>query len=140
MDRNEVSKEATAALKRGEQYGSATRLFQNIAERWTMTLRHRHGVSIGILPDDVAMMMVDLKIARAFECPQHLDSVADIVGYAALFGELQGGVHNARLPEPTQAAPKPPVVNTEEIEAALGQFVKDSLAPLPVDKSVKTKV
>ena len=41
-----------------------------------------------INPHDVYKCMIAVKLARLIETPDHLDSVVDIIGYAALYGEI----------------------------------------------------
>ena len=68
--------------QRREDYGGVRESFSRIADMWTAYL----GVQVG--PQDVSMMMVLLKVARARAGinansePQH-DSLVDIAGYAA---------------------------------------------------------
>ena len=69
--------------EREEAYGKPQRNFRHIAERWS-----QH-VGFELEPWQVALMMADLKIARmASLCNYHHDSTLDIIGYAALAGEL----------------------------------------------------
>tara|TARA_R110000787_G_C13284734_1_gene432914 strand:+ start:347 stop:622 length:276 start_codon:yes stop_codon:yes gene_type:complete len=68
---------------REEDYGKPKHNFGNIAERWSQHVGFR------LETWQVALMMADLKIARmATLCKYHNDSTLDIIGYAALAGEL----------------------------------------------------
>jgi hypothetical protein len=73
---------ANAVLSsRASAYGAAENNFANIAALWNAYLR-----MIGSRPlvgGDVAIMMVQLKLARLATNPTHEDSWVDIAGYAA---------------------------------------------------------
>lgn len=56
--------------------------FQNIANLWSAYLGEV------INPEDVALMMVLLKVARLMEDATHYDSAVDIAGYAACLQEI----------------------------------------------------
>lgn len=63
---------------RGQSYGDSRQMLAHIAQRWSLTLGHE------VTPNQVAICMIDLKIARLCADPNHADSVLDIGGYAAL--------------------------------------------------------
>lgn len=67
---------------RQAEYGTPQENFGRIADRWTQYL----GVTIE--PYDVAIMMMDLKLARLCNDVKR-DSLVDIAGYAALAAELK---------------------------------------------------
>ena len=67
---------------REKDYGEASKNFQDIAAGWSLILDR------SVEPEDVALMMAWLKIARLFKSPDHRDSWIDLIGYAALGGEL----------------------------------------------------
>jgi hypothetical protein len=68
--------------QRGESYGNARSNMTETAERMSLTL------GVPVTPESVCLLMIDLKLARLKETPCHLDSVLDIMGYAALLAEL----------------------------------------------------
>lgn len=72
--------------ERRKKYGKPEDNFAVIADLWnTYTMRRMetdHDYS-GIKPEDVAHMMVLMKVARLAETPRHPDSIRDIAGYAA---------------------------------------------------------
>lgn len=90
MTREEVLHRARQAVAdRGLNYGKPEDNFARIAARWTV---HLH--NCGLLSADqkldaqnVALMMIDLKIAR-LENQHHEDSWVDIAGYAACGSEV----------------------------------------------------
>ena len=74
---------ALIAGDREKDYGTPKQNFGNIAERWSQHVGFR------LETWQVALMMADLKIARmATLCKYHHDSTIDLIGYAALAGEL----------------------------------------------------
>jgi hypothetical protein len=74
---------ASVIEDRQGQYGDPGPLFDRIARRWSLVL----GVEVS--PPQVALCLIDLKLARLAANPGHLDSIVDVAGYAALLGELQ---------------------------------------------------
>jgi hypothetical protein len=73
---------------RRAQYGDSTKMFNEVAKRWSITL----GVEVS--PAAVVLCLIDLKMARLHHTPHHLDSITDIAGYAAVLAEItQGGVY-----------------------------------------------
>jgi len=67
---------------RHAQYGDSTLMFKEIAARWSLTL------GVEITPAAVVICLIDLKLARLHHDPAHLDSIADIAGYAAVLAEI----------------------------------------------------
>jgi hypothetical protein len=77
---------------RAKDYGVAETNFNRIAALWQPIL----GVSI--TPEQVALSLAALKIARLIQSPAHIDSWVDACGYLALGGEI------AQKPDLTRAA------------------------------------
>lgn len=67
----------TIVGERQNQYGGPEDSFKTIASFWSTYLGRE------IKPDDVAVMMGLLKIARLKETKNHSDSWVDLAGYAA---------------------------------------------------------
>jgi hypothetical protein len=65
------------------QYGDPGPLFEHIARRWSITLDQP------VTPSQVALCLIDLKLARLAAKPGHLDSIVDVAGYAALLWEVK---------------------------------------------------
>ena len=63
-------------------YGPPEELFAHIAARWSFVL------GINISPAQVALCLIDLKMARLSRDPSHLDSIVDVAGYAACLREV----------------------------------------------------
>ena len=57
-------------------------LFERVAVRWSQVLGTR------VTAAQVALCLIDLKLARLAHDPAHLDSQVDIAGYAACLREV----------------------------------------------------
>ena len=71
---------------RAKEYGPAKLNHQRIADIWTILLQKK--LSADITPEEVVACMVGLKVARLAEDISKDDSWTDIIGYAALGGEI----------------------------------------------------
>mgnify|MGYP000063503817 FL=1 len=69
--------------ERRDDYGDPAEQFRAIADRWSITL------GTPVTPVQVALCMIDLKLARLAYDPGHVDSVVDVIGYAALLREVR---------------------------------------------------
>jgi hypothetical protein len=63
-------------------YGAALPLFEQIACRWSLVL------GMEVTSAQVALCLIDLKLARLVRDPSHLDSIVDVAGYAACLREV----------------------------------------------------
>ncbi len=68
---------------RRRRYGEPEDLFDHIAKRWSLVLGTK------VTPAQVAMCLIDVKMARLVHDPKHLDSTVDVAGYAAMLREVQ---------------------------------------------------
>lgn len=68
--------------ERRDDYGDPAEQFKAIAARWSITL------DMPVTPAQVALCMIDLKLTRLGYDPRHVDSVVDVIGYAALLREI----------------------------------------------------
>ena len=83
MERTKFFDELAGILTdREDQYGTPTRLFDEIARIWTVIL------SFEIEPEQVALCMVGVKLARLSHNWSHADSIKDVAGYAAILSQL----------------------------------------------------
>ena len=73
---------AGVVTRRRRIYGEPVDLFDQIAQRWSLTLGTR------VTPAQVALCLIDLKLARLTSGPKHLDSIVDVAGYAACLHEV----------------------------------------------------
>ena len=71
---------------RAKEYGPAKLNHQRIADIWSILLAKK--LSADITPEEVVACMVGLKLARLAEDTGKDDSWVDIIGYAALGGEI----------------------------------------------------
>nr|DAL99772.1 MAG TPA: hypothetical protein [Caudoviricetes sp.] len=97
MTRKEILEEAAACVcgDREEDYGTPEDNFRLIADLWSAYIKKRCvslGAEVTVLPEDVAMLMALLKIARIATGRSKPDSYIDLAGYAACGGELSTGV------------------------------------------------
>lgn len=92
ITREEILREAirTVCEDRNTQYGEPEDSFRVIAELWTTFVREAcvsQGANVCILAEDVGMMMVLFKVARAIGGTK-ADTYIDIAGYAACAGKI----------------------------------------------------
>lgn len=67
---------------RNTSYGEPEQLFKAVADRWSLTL------GTTVTSHQVVLCMLDLKVERLKNNPQHVDSWVDIAGYAACGAEI----------------------------------------------------
>lgn len=94
MTRSECLDEAKKCVcgEREKQYGSPENNFSTIAGLWDEYMNSQ-GYRVHFTKDDVAAMMILLKVARIAGGNYKADSWVDIAGYAACGCEL-GGIAN----------------------------------------------
>lgn len=87
MDRGDILYEAHRLTygDRDKNYGSPLINHQRIAAIWSVILGQE------IRPDQVALCMAGVKLARLVETPDHLDSFIDGAAYFAIAGEIANG-------------------------------------------------
>ena len=73
---------AHIVTRRRREYGEPVDLFGDIAKRWSLVL----GVEVS--PAQAVLCLLDVKMARLARDPKHLDSQADVAGYAAVLREV----------------------------------------------------
>ena len=73
---------AAVIANRRDSYGDPAVSMTAIAKRWSITLGRT------VTPAQVALCLIDLKLARLAHDPTHLDSMVDIAGYAAVLREV----------------------------------------------------
>ena len=72
---------------RNISYGTPTQNFTNIAELWSVRMKHKLKDDTSIDPEDVADLMILLKVARNIANIKR-DSYVDIAGYAGCGAEI----------------------------------------------------
>ena len=83
MNGEMILKHAAGVIEnRRRQYGDPIALFDHIAKRWSLVL------GIKVTPAQVALCMIDLKLARLTRNPADLDGITDVAGYAACLRKI----------------------------------------------------
>lgn len=84
MKRAEILDTAKVLVTGNRQaaHGKPEETFGKLADIWSAML------GVPITPEQAALMLAALKIARAWNNPQHDDNWIDLAGYAACGGEL----------------------------------------------------
>jgi len=80
---------ATISGPREQEYGGKLQNFTQIAMLFQGTLATKLQPGAHITPEDVALLMMQVKIARLAKSPDHKDSILDVAGYAGCYDELQ---------------------------------------------------
>lgn len=86
--------------QRAKDYGDAHSSFQRMADLVNPIIKKADG---NLSASDMALVMIQVKIARLQESPNHADSWIDIAGYAGLGAQLA-----LREPERPSTAPSAP--------------------------------
>lgn len=74
---------------RQNDYGDKLQNFAQIAMLWQGTLATKLQAAAKITPEDVALLMIQVKIARLAKSPDHEDSILDVAGYAGCYEAVQ---------------------------------------------------
>ena len=83
MNGEMLLKHAAGVLEdRQRKYGDPAGLFDQVAKRWALTL------GVEVTPAQVALCLIDLKLARLARNPADLDGITDVAGYAACLREI----------------------------------------------------
>lgn len=75
--------------QRQQDYGDKLQNFSQISMLWQGTLAHKLQPGQFITAEDVALCMMQVKIARMAKSPDHRDSLLDVAGYAGCYEKLQ---------------------------------------------------
>ena len=73
---------------RHQKHGDKVANHENIARLWTSYLQNKTKLNIVVLPEDVANLMILLKVARTQAGEHNLDDYVDTCGYASIAGEI----------------------------------------------------
>lgn len=79
-------------INRRTNYGHPKNHIVEVANRWSLILGKE------VAPHQVAMCMIELKLTRLKHRPNHVDSITDIAGYAAVMVEV---IADSRHGEPS---------------------------------------
>ena len=77
-----LTRAAGVIADRRARYGEPEDMLDQVAKRWSLVLGH------AVTPAQVALCLIDLKLARLGRDPSHLDSIVDVAGYAACLREV----------------------------------------------------
>ena len=96
VNKGSILQEAETLItgQRQVDYGDKRENFQRIADGWNMVLKHKMkpGIDISITPEDVALCMMQLKIARLCVSNSHRDSLLDIAGYVGCYDDIHKSI------------------------------------------------
>ena len=81
--------EKTITGDRQSDYGDKRQNFAQIAMIWQGILAPKLIPGQFITPEDTALLMMGVKMARLSKSPDHVDSQLDIAGYAGCFNIVQ---------------------------------------------------
>lgn len=74
---------------RQNDYGGKLQNFSQIAMLWQGQLATKLQPNAKITPEDVALCMIQVKLARLAKSPDHEDSILDVAGYAGCYEAVQ---------------------------------------------------
>ena len=74
---------------RADQHGDMLLNHQNIAAMWNAYLSIRREPGLHLMPDDVAMMMALMKVARTQSGHANDDDLTDAAGYLAVSSQVR---------------------------------------------------
>jgi hypothetical protein len=77
-----LAQASSVVRERRRTYGQPRDLFERVAARWSQVL------GVRVSARQVAVCLIDVKVARLTHDPRHLDSSTDVAGYAAILAEL----------------------------------------------------
>jgi len=73
---------------REAEYGPPKSNFTDIGNLWATYLSGARGVEVNLSAQDVAYLLMLMKLARTYHGPPSDNTSIDLVGYAALAGEV----------------------------------------------------
>lgn len=73
---------------RDSTHGTKTDSFQRIASYWKVYMEHKIGAPVDLTEQDVAKMMILLKLGRLDGNPSDSDTLIDLAGYAVKLNEM----------------------------------------------------
>jgi len=79
----------TISGPREQEYGNKLQNFSQISMIWQGILAPKMLPDSVITPEDVALLMIGVKMARLAKSPDHFDSILDVAGYAGCYSHLQ---------------------------------------------------
>lgn len=86
-----IEQEAGRLVRNGprqQTYGHPRGDFDRVARRWSVYLDTKLREGVSLTAEDIAIMMIDFKLARLSQTPQHRDTKVDIIGYTICLDRL----------------------------------------------------
>lgn len=109
--------------QREKDYGDKLTNFTHIARSWNALLSKRIP-GINLTAEDVAAMMIVMKLCRLQHSPDHADSILDVAGYAGCYDDIR----KRRMETETGKIPIPRV-------NALAEYIEAKEKASNVDRS-----
>ena len=90
MNTTEILEQAKKLVSgdRHNKHGDKIVNHENIARLWSGYLQNKTQLKINLLPEDVANLMILLKVARSQAGQHNIDDYVDTCGYASIAGEI----------------------------------------------------
>jgi len=90
MNTTEILEQAKKLVSgdRHDKHGDKIVNHENIARLWSGYLQNKTQLKINLLPEDVANLMILLKVARSQAGQHNVDDYVDTCGYASIAGEI----------------------------------------------------
>ena len=90
MNTTEILEQAKKLVSgdRHKKHGDKIVNHENIARLWSGYLQNKTQLKINLLPEDVANLMILLKVARSQAGEHNVDDFIDTCGYASIAGEI----------------------------------------------------
>lgn len=90
MNTTEILEQAKKLVSgdRHNKHGDKIVNHENIARLWSGYLQNKLQLKINLLPEDVANLMILLKVARSQAGQHNIDDYVDTCGYASIAGEI----------------------------------------------------
>lgn len=122
---------------RNDQHGDKHDNFANIARLWTSFMRAK-SVDVTISAEDVALMMVLLKVARTKTGCYNKDDYADMVGYGSIAYELADNAQGDKADDSDILNPFKPSLDLSKFVMPRG--ASDALRGLPAEVVEEMKI
>jgi len=68
--------------ERGRAYGHPRPNHERIAALWSVIL------GVPVTPEQAALCMIQVKVSRLMQTPDHADSIDDVAGYAEVYRQI----------------------------------------------------
>lgn len=96
-ERQLIEQEAASLVRNGKRqgtYGHPRGDFDTIAKMWSAILSKSNQRDVNVEAEQVALMMIAMKLSRLARDPSHHDSRVDVIGYAICLDRLDEDVQS----------------------------------------------